>query len=190
MRLGRHLKAPILNEPTELGLAGLDDLLDRGDLDDWAGLIRAVSADPWGALAGSVLLISGSHPMYGTSTLWTTWIEGLRQDQPQHPAGRDRSRSAPQPAGLAELRRSRGLPQGVIAQKLGISQSDVSKLERRTDARLSTLSRYVEATGGRLRMMVSYDDQEEVEVVLPNHGQSNPSATSLNGSATKRVVGT
>lgn len=37
-------------------------------------------------------------------------------------------------------------------------QSDVSKLERRADPRLSTLERYVSATGGRLHLIAEYPD--------------------------------
>jgi hypothetical protein len=39
-----------------------------------------------------------------------------------------------------------------------MAQSDVLKLERRGDTRLSTLERYVSATGGRLRLIAEYPD--------------------------------
>jgi len=39
-----------------------------------------------------------------------------------------------------------------------MNQSEVSRLERRQDMRLSTLRSYVEALGGRLRMMVTWPD--------------------------------
>jgi hypothetical protein len=76
----RHLDYPPGTPPGELGLAGLDDLLDRGDLDDWAPLARAVAADPHGVLADRVHRIVEAHPMYGTSLLWRTWIDRLRGD--------------------------------------------------------------------------------------------------------------
>jgi hypothetical protein len=39
-----------------------------------------------------------------------------------------------------------------VAQRLGISQSDVSRLESRTDVRLSTLRAYASAIGARLEV--------------------------------------
>lgn len=44
----RHLDVPAGTPPDQLGAAAIDDLLDRGDLDDWTPLARAVAADPWG----------------------------------------------------------------------------------------------------------------------------------------------
>jgi transcriptional regulator with XRE-family HTH domain len=41
-----------------------------------------------------------------------------------------------------------------LARRIGISQSDLSKLERRADVRVSTLNAYAEAVGGRLRLLV------------------------------------
>jgi len=74
----RHLDYPEGTPVEELGPAALDDLLERGDLADWAPLARAVRNDPWGEVANTVLRICDAHPMYGTSTLWRAWIERLR----------------------------------------------------------------------------------------------------------------
>lgn len=146
----RHLDYPPGTPVDELGAAALDDLLDRGDFSDWAPLVRAIAADPHGRLASTVVALCESHPMYGTSELWRTWIGRLRAQSLQRP---------PQGASLAALRRRRGLTQAVIAARLGISQSDVSKIERRRDMRLSTLRAAVAATGGRLRLVADYPDE-------------------------------
>ncbi|MEX2619058.1 MAG: helix-turn-helix domain-containing protein [Egibacteraceae bacterium] len=138
----------------ELGPAALDDLLDRGDLQAWAPLLRRIAQDPDGPLAATVLDLCDAHPMYGTSRLWRNWIERRRS------SGRHGHSAAD---GLGELRRRRRLTQTQVADRLGISQSDVSKLERRPDLRLSTLGRYVTATGGRLRLEVRYP-AERVEL--------------------------
>jgi DNA-binding Xre family transcriptional regulator len=123
----------------ELGPAALDSLLERGDFGDWRPLARAVLRDPRGALADRVLRVCRGNPDNPSSSLWRHWIEGLRQP---------RLSQAPRPGRtLAELRRDRGLTQAELAARLGISQSDVSKLERRDDLRLSTLRAYVEALG-------------------------------------------
>ncbi len=75
----RHLDYPPDARVAELGLAALDDRLDRGDFDDWAPLAHAVADDPHGALADKVLHLCEAHPMYGTSTLWRSWIARLRR---------------------------------------------------------------------------------------------------------------
>jgi DNA-binding XRE family transcriptional regulator len=145
----RHLEVPQDTRVEDLGLAALDDLLDRGDLADWAPLARAVAADPFGHLAESVMRLCDAHPMYGTSTLWKSWIATLRQ--PEATAGEEK-------VGLAGLRRSRGLSQAQLGRRLGITQSDVSKLERRPDVRLSTLRAAVRAMGGDLRIEAVFPD--------------------------------
>ena len=50
---------------------------------------------------------------------------------------------------IKELRRARSHTQETIGEILGISQPEVSKIERRADMYISTLHRYIEATGGR-----------------------------------------
>ena len=148
----RHLDYR-MNTPVEkLGPAALLDLLERGDLESWAPLAAAIRAAPHGELAETVLRLVDAQPMYGTSTLWREWIEGLRR------TGEDATRKA---GALGELRRQRGLTQTEVGTRMGISQSDVSKLERRADVRLSTLAAYMAATGGRLRILVRYPDEPE-----------------------------
>ena len=63
-------------------------------------------------------------------------------------------------ATLAEVRRAIGLTQVQMAEMLGMSQGDVSKLERRENLHLTTLSRFIEATGGRLRISATYGETE------------------------------
>jgi transcriptional regulator with XRE-family HTH domain len=53
---------------------------------------------------------------------------------------------------LRALREAAGLTQGELAQRVEITQSQLSKLERREDHRISTLRRYVEALGGSLEI--------------------------------------
>ena len=74
----RHLDIPAGTAPEDLGLAGLDALLERGDLADWQPLASALLADPHGLLADRVLHLCAAHHRYGTSALWTRWISDLR----------------------------------------------------------------------------------------------------------------
>jgi transcriptional regulator with XRE-family HTH domain len=72
---------------------------------------------------------------------------------------------------LAELRRARHLSQVQMAEALDMRQGDVSRLERRTDMYLSTLARFVAASGGRLRLVAEYEDADPVEIdVLGERG--------------------
>jgi len=57
---------------------------------------------------------------------------------------------------LAEIRRAHSLTQQQLADETGMSQGGVSELEKRTDAHLSTLRRYIAATGGELRLVAHY----------------------------------
>ena len=62
---------------------------------------------------------------------------------------------------LAEVRRRQRYAQRDLARMLGISRSRVSKLERQCldDVVLSTLTSYVEALGGRLRVVADFGDE-------------------------------
>lgn len=69
-------------------------------------------------------------------------------------------------ATLRRLREARALTQSTVAELLGMDQSEVSRLERRSDLLLSTLRRFVEATGGEMHIVVSYPDGGPVELQL------------------------
>ncbi len=64
---------------------------------------------------------------------------------------------------LAALRKARGLTQAQLTEELSMTQGEVSRLERRENLHLATLARFIEATGGRLRITAVFDD-DEVEV--------------------------
>jgi transcriptional regulator with XRE-family HTH domain len=63
---------------------------------------------------------------------------------------------------LKDLRKARALTQAKLAESLGIRQSTVAQLEKRSDLMLSTLRSYVEAMGGRLRLTVEFPDKAPV----------------------------
>jgi ribosome-binding protein aMBF1 (putative translation factor) len=65
---------------------------------------------------------------------------------------------------LAELREARRLSQAELAAKLGVQQSAVSRIERRTDMYLSTLSGMVEAMGGTLEIIARFPDRPPVRI--------------------------
>ena len=59
---------------------------------------------------------------------------------------------------LGELRGKLGVTQEELASRLEISQSNVSRLERRRDMLVSTLRDVVEAYGGRLRLLADFPE--------------------------------
>jgi transcriptional regulator with XRE-family HTH domain len=52
------------------------------------------------------------------------------------------------------------MTQTKLAETLGVNQSEVSKIEHRTDVYISTLAEYVEALGGRLEIRAVFRDRE------------------------------
>ena len=49
-----------------------------------------------------------------------------------------------------------------MARKLGVKQVSISRLESRSDPRLSTLEKYINAMGGRLHLIVEFPEDEPV----------------------------
>jgi transcriptional regulator with XRE-family HTH domain len=62
-------------------------------------------------------------------------------------------------ARLGDLRRARDFTQGQLAETLRVSQAQVSRIENQADLYLSTLRSYVEAMGGELSLVATFDDQ-------------------------------
>ena len=63
---------------------------------------------------------------------------------------------------LQDLRKARKQTQMRVAQQLGINQENVSRIEKRSDLLLSTLSSYVEAMGGKLSLVVEFPDRPPI----------------------------
>lgn len=59
---------------------------------------------------------------------------------------------------LHELRRARRLNQTQVAKGMHTAQSEISKIENRTDMHVSTLQQYVSALGGHLEMRAVFPD--------------------------------
>jgi len=63
---------------------------------------------------------------------------------------------------LGQLRQEVGLSQTEIASRMGVSQPRVSQLESGDVGQMEvdTLSRYIMALGGRLRLVADFDDRD------------------------------
>lgn len=61
---------------------------------------------------------------------------------------------------LGELRRKLDLTQAIVADRLDVTQENISQIERgEADVRLSTLSRYIQALGGRLEVRAAFPEE-------------------------------
>lgn len=67
---------------------------------------------------------------------------------------------------LQEAREAAGLTQEEVAQRMGVTQASLSRMEHRPDVKLSNIRKYVEALGGTL----------EVSVVLPKQAKHRVAA--------------
>ncbi len=53
---------------------------------------------------------------------------------------------------LSQLRQSLNINQNELAEKMGVSQANISKVENGNDCLLSTLKKYVRALGGEINI--------------------------------------
>src|SRR5579884_2220356 len=66
---------------------------------------------------------------------------------------------------LDELRKDRKMTQGKLALAMKIEQSEVSRLEKRSEVKLGTLRNYVSALGGHIEIHAVFPDKD-FELVL------------------------
>jgi len=63
---------------------------------------------------------------------------------------------------LARWREALGVSQRALAERLEVSQANISRIEHEDDLKLSTLVGYVSALGGELEIRATFDDQTTV----------------------------
>jgi DNA-binding XRE family transcriptional regulator len=88
-------------------------------------------------------------------------IKGLPLDQQQEIEAQA-TRLIEEEMTLRDLRKAHELTQERMAETLRISQDGVSRIEKRSDLLLSTLRSYVEAMGGKLRLIAEFPDRKPV----------------------------
>ncbi len=70
---------------------------------------------------------------------------------------------------LRSLRNLREKTQEQMAALLKKRQEEISRFEKRDDFLVSTLSEYIEALGGHLRLIVEFDDSPPILLNNPAH---------------------
>jgi DNA-binding XRE family transcriptional regulator len=76
------------------------------------------------------------------------------------------ARSLSEDLHLSQLRKARGLTQETMADLLGVTQAEVSKMERRTELYVGTLRKFIEAMNGELVIAARFADGVEVPITL------------------------
>jgi DNA-binding XRE family transcriptional regulator len=101
-------------------------------------------------------------------------FKALRDQVMADPARRERvetgTRALRLALALAAARERRGVTQATVADAIGTSQANVSRIESEQDVYLSTLARYVAALGGRLEVAAIFPDET---IVLAGEEPSN-----------------
>jgi len=87
---------------------------------------------------------------------------------------------------LRDLRSVQHLTQARLAELLGIEQDSVSRMERRADMLLSTMSSYVEAMGGTLRLVAEFPNRRPYTVKLGDLKDGGATPKRITRASTKR----
>jgi transcriptional regulator with XRE-family HTH domain len=87
---------------------------------------------------------------------WSELREGMSPERRER--NRERTAALLLAMDLAGLRDNLDLTQEELASRLQISQSNVSRLEKRRDMLVSTLREVVEAYGGELHLVAEFPD--------------------------------
>lgn len=67
---------------------------------------------------------------------------------------------------VAAVLKARALTQVAMAEMLGTTQGEVSRIENTPDLYLSTLARYIEAMGGELELVARFGDDEALPLAI------------------------
>ena len=109
-----------------------------------------------------------------------TWVDGRLPTRQASKAayGRAGEEIERHQASLAKVRKLRALAQATVGEAMGMDQSEISRLERRTDLLLSMLRRFVNATGGEFHLVASYPGGD-VELLVGSTLSEEPGAQAL-----------
>ena len=90
---------------------------------------------------------------------------------------------------LHELRRARALTQGDMAKMLKVNQPAVSKLEQRADIYVSSLRSYIEAVGGKLKIVAEFPEGEVAITNFSEVGETDTVSREVEYERSESVVG-
>lgn len=107
----------------------------------------------------------------------TSWEE-IRNKRPRTPeqeaAIQEGTREILRDHALARLRQHQHVSQQELAAALGVSQVNVSRIERGDDPQLSTIQRFIEALGGELIVQARIGDETIDLLAASRDGVESP----------------
>lgn len=99
---------------------------------------------------------------------WSEISTKLRSDPERRARIEQREQAIEAELTISQLRAARGVTQEGVAEKMHVTQSNVSHFERNPNIFLRSLASYVEALGGRLEVRAVFPDQDVILVVAGN----------------------
>lgn len=143
----RHLDYGAQPRVEEVGAAGIQAILDRGDVAAWQPVLAAVRREPWGSVASRVERLVDHLESRGTACAIRAWLRRCRCLAPKRPAS------------LRELRRESGMSQQELAERLGVSQAQIARIEGSANPTMRSILRYLDALGMPLVAMAAQERQ-------------------------------
>ena len=139
----RHLDYGPHATVADVGRAGLQALLDGGDVAAWRPVLAAIERDPWGPVASRVESLFDHLESYGTSRALASWLR------------RCRAGITAEPRSLADVREAGGFTQRELAERMGVTQAQVARIEASRNPTLRSLRRYLGALDQHLQVLVA-----------------------------------
>lgn len=109
---------------------------------------------------------------------WSEISEKVRADPERRARIEQREQAIEAELTISKLREARGATQESVAERMNVTQSNVSHFERNPNIFLRSLASYVEALGGRLEVRAVFADQIVTLVVPGTQGQSSGAGSS------------
>ena len=107
---------------------------------------------------------------------WSEISAKLRSDPERRARIEQREQAIEAELTISQLREARGATQENVAEKMNVTQSNVSHFERNPNIFLRSLADYVEALGGQLEIRAVFPDQiVTIAVPGPRRKSSSPS---------------
>ena len=107
---------------------------------------------------------------------WSEISAKMRADPERRARIEQREQAIEAEMTISQLREARGATQENLAERMNVTQSNVSHFERNPNIFLRSLAGYVEALGGRLEVRAVFPDQVvTLAVPGPQQQQSDPS---------------
>jgi len=112
---------------------------------------------------------------------WSEFSDRLRADPERRARIEQREQAIEAELTISQLREARGATQENIAERMNVTQSNVSHFERNPNIFLRSLADYVEALGGQLEIRAVFPDQVVILTVPGPRRKSSPPGPTQQG---------